>query len=121
MGVLQFIPKSGLTPLFGVKLCPVFSKICDELSEINSEIIVKKSLNININRAVAIKEVEDSFGNTFQLLIVYDSLSVKNRSILKIPHTDEGFFDFPIYNLDFNTDIDIEFIIEQGILPKNER
>ena len=120
MGVINFIPKGGLTPIFGIKLSPSFSTICESLKEMDSEMLVKKALNIHENRAVSLKEVEDSFGNAFQLLIVYDSISKKNKAILKVPHTDEGYFDFPIYNLDFNTKIDIEYIIENGIIA-NQR
>lgn len=120
MGVVKFIPKSGLTPIFGIKLAPCFSIVCQELEELKAEILIKKSLNIHENRAISLKDVEDSFGNNFQLLIVYDAISIKNRDILKIPHTGEGYFDFPIYNLDFNAAIDIEFIIENGILTEKK-
>lgn len=116
MGVINFIPKNGLTPIFGIKLAPSFSVICENLKETESEILIKKALNINEKRAVSLKDVEDSFGNNFQLLIVYDGISVKNKAILKTPHTEEGYFDFPIYNLDFNAKVDVEFIIEQGVL-----
>lgn len=116
MGVIEFIPKGGLTPIFGIKLSPSFSTACEYLKEIEAELLVKRVLNINENRLVSLKEVEDSFGNAFQLLIVYDQISKKNKAILKTPHTEEGYFDFPIYNLDFNTKIDVEFIIENGIL-----
>lgn len=117
MGV-KFIPKGGLTPIFGIKLAPSFSVVCESLSEINAETVIKKALNILENRAVSLKDVEDSFGNNFQLLIVYNHISKRNTEILKVPHTEEGYFDFPIYNLDFNTKIDVEFIIENGILTK---
>lgn len=116
MGVIEFIPKGGLTPIFGIKLSPSFSMACEYLKEIEAETLIKKVLNINENRAISLKEVEDSFGNTFHLLIVYNQISKKNKTILKTPHTEDGYFDFPIYNLDFNTKIDVEFIIENGIL-----
>lgn len=115
MGV-KFVPKGGINPIFGVKLPPAFSFICEGLEEIQAEDLIKSSLNINENRSISLKSVEDSFGNGFQLLVVYDHISKRNKGILKIPHTDEGYFDFPIFNLDFNTKIDIEFIVENGIL-----
>ena len=113
---LKFIPKGGINPIFGVKLPPSFSFVCEELEELHAENLIKKALNINENRAVSLKAVEDSFGNNFQLLVIYDHISKRDKGILKIPHTEEGYFDFPIYNLDFNTKIDIEFIVENGIL-----
>lgn len=115
MGI-NFIPRGGINPIFGIKLAPAFCTVCESLKELEAETLIKKALNINENRAVSLKDVEDSFGNTFQLLVIYDQLSKRNKEILRIPHTEEGYFDFPIYNLDFNSKIDIEFIIENGIL-----
>lgn len=113
---LKFVPRGGINPIFGIKLAPSFSTVCENLKELEAEILIKRALHINENRAVSLKDVEDSFGNNFQLLVVYDHISKRNKEILRIPHTEEGYFDFPIYNLDFNTKIDIEFIIENGIL-----
>ena len=59
MGVIEFIPKGGLTPIFGIKLSPSFSMACEYLKEIEAETLIKKVLNINENRAISLKEVED--------------------------------------------------------------
>ena len=119
MSIINFVPKKGLNPLFGIKLSPTFSKICESLKEIQSETVIKEALNINKNRVIALKEVEDSFGNNFQLLIVFDYIAKKDKPPINIPHTDEGYFNFPIYNLDYNTKIDIESMVENGVLRKN--
>ena len=114
MGVIEFIPKGGLTPIFGIKLSPSFSEACEYLKEIEAETLVKKVLNINENRAVSLKEVEDNFGNTFQLLIVYDQISKKSKAILKTPHTEDGYFDFPIYNCIFELKTFILTVVIKG-------
>ena len=44
MGVIEFIPKGGLTPIFGIKLSPSFSEACEYLKEIEAETLVKKVL-----------------------------------------------------------------------------
>lgn len=120
MGVVDFIPKKGISPIFGIKLAPVLSRACVSLKEIEAELVIKKALNINEHRAIQIKEVEDNNGISFSVLIVYDYLQKKNKPPLSIPQTPEGFFDFPIYNFDFNTNINIENIITQGILENKK-
>lgn len=117
MSIVQFVPKRGIEPIFAVKLSPSLCKIIDALDRKEADKILKSALNIKENRLIDLKEVEDATGNSAYILIVYDYIYVKERPKVVIPQTDDGYFDFRIYQLDFNSVINIENIIaDQKIL-----
>ncbi|TDT72584.1 hypothetical protein EV215_0394 [Hypnocyclicus thermotrophus] len=112
MAIVKFYPKGGMKPLFALKLVDTFNKIIQELGIEKAEEIIKIALNINKNRIIDIREVEDSNGDISFIVILYDFISKYKRPKTSIPQTEEGFFDFNIYQLDFNRTIDIEKIIK---------
>lgn len=119
MAVIKFVPKKGIEPLFAVKLNPAFTKLIIEMENAEAERYMKFALNIDPRRMINIKEVEDAQGNLGHILILYDYIYKEKRPKVAVPQTEDGYFDFRIYQLDFNKDINIENIIEdQKILFK---
>lgn len=93
---------------------PTVNKICDFLENEEIEDVLKASLKISSKRLVALKVVEDLKGNKGRILIIYDYKYKKRKPKISIPHNQNGFFDFKIYEIDFNKDIDLEkFIISE--------
>jgi acetylornithine deacetylase/succinyl-diaminopimelate desuccinylase-like protein len=119
MAVIKFVPKKGIEPIFAVKLNPAFTKLIANLEDEDAEKHMKAALNINPKRMINIKEVEDAQGNLGYILILYDYIYKEKRPKSVVPQTEDGYFDFRIYQLDFNKDINIENIIEdQKVLFK---
>ncbi|MDN5304376.1 MAG: hypothetical protein PWP46_1260 [Fusobacteriaceae bacterium] len=112
MAIVKFYPKGGIRPLFALKLAETFNKIIKEFGIEKAEEIIKVALNIDKNRVVDIREVEDGNGDIGFIIILYDFISKYKRPKTSIPQTEEGFFDFNIYQLDFNINIDVEKIIK---------
>jgi hypothetical protein len=112
MGIVQFVPRRGIEPIFAIKLSPTFSLVIQEMEEEASKKLLKKVLGVNHKRVVALKQVEDSQGNMGHILILYDYIYTKIEPKVSVPQTEDGFFNFKIYQLDFNRTINLENIIE---------
>ncbi len=112
MAVVQFVPRQGIEPLFAVKLSPTLSKIVQGLEEEEAKHLLKRVLNVKEKRVVNLKQVEDAQGNLGHIFILYDYLYNKVEPKVAIPQTEDGYFDFKIYQLDFNRAINLENIIE---------
>ena len=112
MGVVQFVPRRGIEPIFAIKLSPTLSLVIQEMEEEAGKKLLKKVLGVNNKRVVALKQVEDSQGNMGHILILYDYIYNKIEPKVSVPQTEDGFFNFKIYQLDFNRTINLENIIE---------
>lgn len=112
MAIVKFVPKKGVEPIFAVKLNPAFTKLIVSMTTEEAENSLKTALNINPKRMINIKEVEDAQGTLGHIVILYDYIYKEKRPKAAVPQTEDGYFDFRIYQLDFNKDINIENIIE---------
>lgn len=112
MAVVQFVPRRGIEPLFAVKLSPTLSKVVQDLSEADAKSLLKRVLNVEKKRVVNLKQVEDAQGNLGHIFILYDYIYNKIEPRVTVPQTEDGYFDFKIYQLDFNRVINLENIIE---------
>lgn len=112
MALIEFFPRKPLLPLFAIKLPSALCKINSILEPNKYELIIKKSLEINEKRLIKFKEVEDSRGELGLIMIVYDYIYNKKKPEVLIPQNERGFFDFNIYELDFNRNVNVESIIE---------
>ncbi|MGM0508547.1 MAG: hypothetical protein ACQERZ_05210 [Fusobacteriota bacterium] len=74
---------------------------------------MKKALNISKERVIKLKEVGTADHKKIMIVIIYDITNPHMEEKLNIPQTD-GYFDFPIYNVNYNEEIDIEEMIEKG-------
>ncbi len=112
MSVVEFVPKKPIDPLFAIKLPPAVSKICESFQEPELEDVLKKALKISEERLVHLKTVEDLKGNLGIIFIIYDYKYRLKKPKISIPQTENGFFNFRIYEIDFNKDIDLEKFIK---------
>lgn len=112
MGIVQFVPRRGIEPIFAIKLSPTLSLVIQEMEEAEVKKLLKKVLRIKEKRVINLKQVEDSQGNFGHILILYDYVYSKIEPKIAIPQTEDGYFDFKIYQLDFNRAINLENIIE---------
>lgn len=112
MSVVEFVPKEPLKPLFAIKLAPFFFRIHSGLSFDQFEKIVKEALNIDENRLLDFHSAEDKLGNRYLMMIIFNYKYRHKKPSINLPEKD-GFFDFDIFDVDFNMDIDIEEIIKK--------
>ncbi len=113
MSILEFLPKHEIEPLFGIKLCHSLHKISDYIEEEKFEYMVKHALGIDSKRLIKLKKVEDANGETGTVIILYDYIYKTNKPKVSIPQNEKGYFDFKIYELNFNQEINIEKLIKQ--------
>lgn len=117
MGVIKFddIKFKKPEPIFGIVLPKLIESFYyTSISEQKYEENIKSVMNIHPNRLIKLQEAV--YGEKYEvlLLIIYDKL-VTNESFIKekvkLKVID---FNFPIYNYDFNSNIDIEKQINEG-------
>ncbi len=113
MSVLEFLPKHEIEPLFGIKLCPPLHKMSDYIDENQFEDLLKHAMGIKQKRLIKLKRVEDVNGEIGTVVIVYDYVYKTNKPKISIPQDEKGFFDFKIYELNFNQEINLEKIIDK--------
>lgn len=113
MTVLTFSPRGDILPVFGVRLCPVLNKLIENLDDKRAEEYIKKLLKIKKDRAIKFKNYTDNREKRGTLVIIYDYFHGSHSPKLLIPETDDGYFNFKIYDVDFNTDVDLEKLIER--------
>lgn len=111
MTVVNFSPKGDIFPILGIRLCPVLNKLLDGLDERRAETQVKKLLNIKKERAIKFKGFSDSQDKRGTLVIVYEYFNDSHNPRLLIPETKDGYFNFKIYDVDYNSDVDLEKLI----------
>lgn len=110
MAIVEFSPNKPIKPLFAVKLSPILQRLTEFLDEEESEDVLKRLLGIDVERFVKLQEIEDSLGSRGILLIIFDYM-LKNKEPKYELSNEEGFFNFGIYNIDLNKDIDLEKVI----------
>lgn len=113
MAIMEFTPRNPIKPLFGIKLAPVLQRICEDFEIEDAEALLVDALKVDTNRLIQLKRVEDASGNFGMVLVIYDFIYKTKKPLISLPEKD-GFFDFKIYELDFNKDIDIEWLIDQS-------
>lgn len=114
MSTIKFIPRDPIKPIFAIKISPTLSKvlytILDEEEKLN---LIKNVLGINSKRIIGLKSVLDENKNSGTIVIIYDYIYEKIMPKYDIPSDDKGFFKFKIYDMDFNTDINIEDLLKK--------
>ena len=113
MTILKFSPQGDILPILGVRLCPILNKLIDGLDEKRSEDYIKKLLKIKKDRALKFKGYTDNRERRGTLVIIYDYFHGNHNPRLLVPETEDGYFNFKIYDVDFNTEVDIEKLIER--------
>ncbi|ADO83764.1 hypothetical protein [Ilyobacter polytropus] len=113
MSVVHFVPKGNLNPIFGVRLCPAFHRLLDIIDDKRGETFIKKALNIQKDRAIKFKGFTDKMGKSGTIVVVYDYFNGSENPKLVVPETSDGYFDFKIYDVDYNKEVDIENLIEK--------
>ena len=113
MTVVNFSPLGDILPVFGIRLCPVLNKLVEGFDDKRAEEYIKKLLKIKKDRAIKFKTYTDNRDKRGILVIVYDYFHGSHSPRLLIPETEEGYFNFKIYDVDFNTDVDLEKLIDR--------
>ncbi len=114
MSTIKFIPRDPIKPIFAIKTSPTLHKVLDTLSDEKEKLnLVKNVLGINPKRVVGLKNVLDEKKNNGTIVIIYDYIYEKIMPKYDIPCDEDGFFKFKIYDMDFNTDINIEDLLKR--------
>ncbi|VWL85649.1 hypothetical protein [Oceanivirga miroungae] len=110
MGVINIKKISSPKILFGMVLPEVVYALYDiALSEEAYERVLKNSLGIDNNRMVKLVEAVQGDTKSILILVIYDKIARDSRTFFKDKLKLEVVeFDFPIYNYDFNMEINIE-------------
>lgn len=105
------LKKEELKILFAVKMPEIVSELYKEIKNkkiANSKL--KEILNIKKDRVINIIELVDSFENIFSVLVIYDNI-LTEKELLKYDLDIES-INFRILDLNFNSKIEMEKIIE---------
>ncbi|OQY10386.1 MAG: hypothetical protein B6I28_01075 [Fusobacteriia bacterium 4572_132] len=113
MSIIEFTPQKTIEPLFGIKIMPILKKIHKKMSKEEYEKIIKIGLGINLNRMIQLKEVEDENGKVELIIIIFNYKSKIKKKIKESRIVNEkGYFNFPIYEIDFNKELNVEEIVK---------
>jgi len=112
MTLINFMPNHPLQPIFAVKLCPTMHKLITSLPNLEGEKLARESLGIKEKRIVQLVPVKDNLGREGTILVVYDYFFEKKVPTLDIPQNDDGSFNFKIYDIDFNQEIELENLLQ---------
>jgi len=114
MNTIKFIPRDPIKPIFAIKISPTLNKVLNTLPDEGERLnLIKIVLGINPKRVVGLKNVLDENKNNGTIVIIYDYIYEKIMPKYDIPCDDNGFFKFKIYDMDFNTDINIENLLKK--------
>ncbi|MGB6127602.1 MAG: hypothetical protein WBG30_02535 [Psychrilyobacter sp.] len=114
MNTIKFIPRDPIKPLFAIKISPTLQKVLNTLFDEKEKLnLLKNVLGINPKRVVGLKNVLDEKKNNGTIVIIYDYIYEKIMPKYDIPCDNNGFFKFKIYDMDFNTDINIESLLNK--------
>lgn len=96
--------------LFGMVLPEIVYSLYDvSLSEEAFERVLKNTLGIDNNRIVKLVEAIQAEKKSILILVIYNKIVKDKRTFFKDKlKLDVIDFDFPIYNYDFNMEINIE-------------
>jgi hypothetical protein len=113
MSTIKFIPRDPIKPIFAIKISPTLSKVLYTLSDDKEKLdLLKNVLGINPKRVIGLKNVLDENKNNGTIVIIYDYIYEKLVPKYDIPSDEKGFFKFKIYDMDFNTNINIENLLK---------
>lgn len=114
MSKIKFIPRDPIKPIFAIKISPTLGKVLDTLPDEGKRLcLIKTVLGIDPKRVVGLKNVLDENKNNGTIVIIYDYIYEKIMPKYDIPCDDNGFFKFKIYDMDFNTNINIEDLLKK--------
>jgi hypothetical protein len=114
MSTIKFIPKDPIIPIFAIKLSPTLHKILETISNENEKLeLVKKVLEINPKRVIALKTILDEKQNSGTMIVLFDYIFEHIMPKIDIPFDDNGTFKFKIYDMDFNKEINIENLLKK--------
>ena len=111
MAIVKLKKREELKILFAVKMPEIVSELYKEIK--NKKIAntkLKEILNIKKDRVINIIELVDSFENIFSVLVIYDNI-LTEKELLKYDLDIES-INFRILDLNFNSKIEMEKIIE---------
>ena len=111
MAIVKLKKREELKILFAVKMPEIVSELYTEIKNkkiANSKL--KEILNIKKDRVINIIELVDSFENIFSVLVIYDNI-LTEKELLKYDLDIES-INFRILDLNFNSKIEMEKIIE---------
>jgi len=110
MTVVNFSDIKPIVPLFGIKVPPVVYKILAHVDENAFEESLKQALCIRKNRLIHVELVDLQPNQKSMIVVVFDHIVKGGKPRFEVP-TKDGFFDFPVYDLNFNLEVDIEKLI----------
>ena len=114
MSRIKFIPKDPIKPLFAIKISSTLHKVLGTIIEENKKIsLIKEVLGINPKRFIKLKNVLDENKNDGTIVIIYNYIYKRVIPKYDIPCDDKGVFQFKIYDIDFNKDINIEGLLKK--------
>lgn len=111
MAIVKLKKREELKILFAIKMPEIVSELYKEIKNkkiANSKL--KEILNIKKDRVINIIELVDSFENIFSVLVIYDNI-LTEKELLKYDLDIES-INFRILDLNFNSKIEMEKIIE---------
>ena len=111
MAIVKLKKREELKILFAVKMPEIVSELYKEIKNkkiANSKL--KEILNIKKDRVINIIELVDSFENIYSVLVIYDNI-LTEKELLKYDLDIES-INFRILDLNFNSKIEMEKIIE---------
>ena len=113
MSAIKFIPKDPIKPLFAIKVSPTLHKILETIVEESKRVsLTKEVLGINPKRVVGLKNILDENKNNGTMVIIYNYIYKRIAPKYDIPCDNKGIFQFKIYDVDFNRDINIEDLLK---------
>ncbi len=110
MAIVNFSEIKPIKPLFGIKIPPVVYKILANIDENKFEECIKQALSIRKNRLIHVEQVDLEPNKKSMIVVIFDHIVKGGRPKIEVP-TRDGFFDFPVYDLNFNLEVDIEKLI----------
>jgi len=114
MNRIKFIPRVPIKPLFAIKISPTLHKVLNTFFDEKEKLdLLKNVLGINPKRVIGLKNVLDEDKNNGTIVIIYDYIYERIMPKYDIPCDENGFFKFKIYDMDFNTDINIESLLKK--------
>jgi len=114
MNIIKFIPRDPIKPIFAIKISPTLHKVLNTIPDGKKKLdLIKNVLGINPKRIIGLKNILDENKNNGAIVIIYDYIYEKIMPKYDIPCDENGFFKFKIYDMDFNTDINIESLLKK--------
>jgi len=113
MNTIKFRGKDPIKPLFAIKVSPTFHKVLETISEENDKLnLVKKVFEIHPKRVIGLKYIVDSNKSNGTIIVLFDYIYKHIPPKIDIPFSEDGTFQFKIYDIDFNATINIEDILK---------